>query len=162
MPVDEVKLKGNSRGAARGLAHEAYLVGPDKQQWQGIQLQGRLERLGNSSLVPVDGEFYGRKIRHQAQVRGLQPSRIRIKTVIENHVLGGCGTVNPDPIRQRKNWGVDEAQEQGQNSNARGHEPQCRYWRRNGKPLNEGFLHAPYFKALNSVHNFMQLAGFFD
>ena len=129
MPVDEVKLKGNSRGAARGLAHELYLVDPRKQQWQGIQLQDRLERLGNSCLLPVDGELYVRKIRHQTKMRGLQPSRIRIKIVIENRALGGCRTVNPDPIRQPKNWGFDEAQEQGQDNDSRGHEPQCRYWK---------------------------------
>jgi hypothetical protein len=147
MPVDEVKLKGNSRGAARGLAHEPYLVDPRNQQWQGIQLQDRLERLGNSCLLPVDGELYVRKIRHQTKIRRLQPSRIRIKIVIENHALGGYRTVNPDPIRQPKNWGFDEAQKQGQDNDSRGHEPQCRYLKTIGKPLNEGSHHTPYFKA---------------
>ncbi len=147
MPVDEVKLKGNSRGAASGLAHEPDLVNPRKQQWQGIQLQDRLERLGYSCLLPVDGELYVRKIRHQTKMRGLQPSRIRIEIMIENHALSGCMTVNQDPIRQPKNWGFDEAQEQGQDNDSRGHEPQCRYLKTNGKPLNEGSHHTLYFKA---------------
>jgi hypothetical protein len=79
-------------------------------------------------------------------MRGLQTRRIRIKIVIENNPLSGCWTVNPDPIRQPKNRGFDEAQEQGQDNDSRGHESQCRYLKTIGKPQNEGSHHTSYFK----------------